>query len=230
MCLLQAVYCWDIEKKLGHIKFNKNSADDYLMSIPASSRKEILGEEGFTQWKKGRSCIDCIWESYGHLTKSYKKQYGHTEMSENIYPLISRLKDISLGARYHFLDVLIYTTYSNPYRRIEDMTHYATRQLGIDIIQTSKEIMNSGLIEIIRDPKIILSSYTKVELMEMMTNPPKIPKKSWTKKKIIEFMIDNYAEKTNNLVSNSTFVKLAESFDSTKGEAIEYLKEAANIQ
>lgn len=216
MCRLEAVFYWEVPQK--HPKFNSSGADHFLLSLSLSDRKSILGDYGFEKWKNGETWLNCI------------EQQAHEDSIPGIIaPILSEIEKLSLPARYHFLDIMIYTTYANPYHRIWEMTHYSTRKNGIDITQTSKEILKSGLVEIIRDPKIILNSYTKSELMKMHARHPKKLKASWKKETMISFILENFTQDVNNLVAQSKFIKLTPRVEKVRDPLIAYCKERLDL-
>lgn len=217
MCRLEAIFYWEVPQK--HLKFNNAGADHFLLSLSLSDRKSILGDYGFERWKNGETWLNYI-----------EQQVHEDSIPEIIAPILSEIEKLSLPARYHFLDIMIYTTYANPYHRIWEMTHYNTRKSGIDITQTSKEILKSGLVEIIRDPKIILNSYTKSELMKMHVRHPKKLKASWKKETMISFILENFTQDVNNLVSQSTFIKLTPRIEKVRDPLIAYCKEKLGLR
>ena len=217
MCMLEAVFYWEVSQR--HPKFNSSGADHYLLSLSLSDRKSILGDYGLEKWKNDKNWLDCIEQQF----------HDDDGIPETIAPILSEIENLSLPARYHFLDIMIYTTYANPYHRIWEMTHYSTRKNGIDITRTSEEILKSGLVEIIHDPKIILNSYTKSELMKMHARHPKKLKVSWKKETMISFILENFTQDVNNLVAQSKFIKLTPRVEKVRDPLIAYCKERLDL-
>ncbi len=144
--------------------------------------------------------------------------------------LMKKLKALSLSARYHFVDILEYSTFGRPYENPCDMNFYHTRQKQIDFDKTTQELLSSGLIEMnkVSNPEIILNSYYKDDLIKFMTNPERLPKKGWTKRKIIEFMLANYKSIIIELTDNRFFVDLSPDVKQVRDIALPYLKELSN--
>lgn len=90
---------------------------------------------------------------------------------------------------------------------LSSLTNYSIRSLGIDVEQTSRELLESGLVIPSYSSKAVESAHSKQELIELCESNGASYRKSWEKEKLVKVLaesdpsvLEKIAE-TKNLIS-----------------------------
>lgn len=113
---------------------------------------------------------------------------------DSIFPMLQRMIPLSTSARWHLLDAIRYDqfgkirTIDKPYRSMRSLdkcTFYETRRFGCNTDETSKEIVDSGLVSFDVPLHLIERKFTKNDLTEILLNKGISFKKSQKKKELM---------------------------------------------
>lgn len=225
-CCFEQVFDFDVIDSLQtNPQFNPYGANDYLKSLPEKDQKSILGINAWNKFINGDNYITELWITYGVLRNKYINKEYSNELTILFNTVSMKLKKVSIGARYHFVDIVEYSTYNDNPREATEMTLYETRQKEINFNITTKELLDIGLIKAVKDPLIILSKFTKDELIAIASDKNNLPKKSWNKAVISKFILENYQLKTKKIVDNSNICVLPDELKKCNQELLEFLKQ-----
>lgn len=224
-CCFDQIFDFDIIESLQkNPQFNPRGADKYLNSLSIKNQKAILGTEAWIKFNNRENYISELWLSYGILRhKTHNKNYPN-ELIGLFNTVSAKLKKVSVGARYHFTDIVEYSTYGDKAREATDMTLYPTRQKRINFEKTTQELLSVGLIKPVYNPLAVLSKFKKDELFAMANDRNKIPKKTLKKEALIQFICENYPSYVKKLTDKSNMVVLPDDLKQSNYELLDFLK------
>jgi hypothetical protein len=110
---------------------------------------------------------------------------------------IDKVRSLTIGARLHLLFAV---EAGGGY--LPKLTDYALRNFGLHIPDTSREIIASELLKVIEAPGSLLNILSKAELQDACSQADVAFKKSWTKEKLLQCLIDHAPEAVKKLMAD----------------------------
>jgi hypothetical protein len=119
------------------------------------------------------------------------------------------LLSLPLGARAHAADVLrhLVADPSIP-RTLASLSRYETRKRGLDVIQSTRLIMDTGLVVPASELKGWLSGWTRRDLLGFLAHCGVRPRNSWSKERLAEVAEVECADLLRERMSESGVVEL----------------------
>jgi hypothetical protein len=128
------------------------------------------------------------------------------DLSESLALLLS----LPLGARAHAADVLrhLVADPSIP-RTLASLSRYETRKRGLDVAESTRLIMDTGLVVPATELKGWLSGWTRRDLLGFLAHCGVRPRNSWSKERLAEVAEAECAEPLRQRMSESGVVELS---------------------
>ncbi len=123
--------------------------------------------------------------------------------------LLALLLPLPLGARAHAADVLrhLVADPSSP-RTLASLSRYETRKRGLDVIESTRLIMDTGLVVPATELKGWLSGWTRRDLLGFLAHCGVRPRNSWSKERLAEVAEAECADLLRQRMSESGVVEL----------------------
>jgi hypothetical protein len=124
--------------------------------------------------------------------------------------LIGVLAKLPLGARAHAVDALRHLS-GDPKtpRSLASLCRHETRRHGVDCTESSKMIMESGLVSPASDMGTWLAGCTRRDLLNLLSEAGFHAPKSWSKERLALFAMTERAEAVREKMAESGAVELA---------------------
>jgi len=116
-----------------------------------------------------------------------------------------KISTLSLGARLHLFRAI---SYGESGISLPHSTDYATRSFGLNIDETTKEILDNGLLISSEDPLGLLSSFSRNGLLELCQKKNADFRKSWNKDKLLSALIKADPEFVQATLKEKTIVSI----------------------
>jgi hypothetical protein len=123
--------------------------------------------------------------------------------------LLQLLRALPLGARAHAADVLrhLVADPSTP-RTLASLSRYETRKRGLDVAQSTRLIMDTGLVVPATGLRGWLSGWTRRDLLGFLAHCGVRPRNSWSKERLAEVAEVECADSLRQRMSESGVVEL----------------------
>ena len=103
-------------------------------------------------------------------------------------PLLHLLGGLPLGTRAHAVDTLRhFSAETRVPRTLASLSRYETRKRGLDVNDSSRRIMESGLVVPAEDLAGWLAGWTRRDLLAFLNQAGLRPRNSWSKERLAEF-------------------------------------------
>ncbi|MCK4224565.1 MAG: hypothetical protein KAX39_05250 [candidate division Zixibacteria bacterium] len=137
-----------------------------------------------------------------------------------------KLRELPLGTRAHFFDILQYFRFGNkPKRRpLEEMTFYDTRKRGLDAHESAEKLVESGLVIRVNDLYGFLLTKTKNEIISVLSAMKIDCRKSWKKARLIELALDECRDKIVEMSRQAIFADVVSEYKDSGWLGIEYIE------
>jgi hypothetical protein len=124
--------------------------------------------------------------------------------------VLARLNPLPLGARAHAADVLrhLVADPSTP-RTLASLSRYETRKRGLDVAESTRLIMDTGLVVPATELKGWLAGWTRRDLLGFLAHCGVRPRNSWSKERLAEVAEAECAEPLRQRMSESGVVELS---------------------
>ena len=124
--------------------------------------------------------------------------------------VLGRLNPLSLGVRAHAADVLrhLVADPSTP-RTLASLSRYETRKRGLDVAESTRLIMDTGLVVPATELKGWLAGWTRRDLLGFLAHCGVRPRNSWSKERLAEVAEAECAEPLRQRMSESGVVELS---------------------
>jgi len=131
---------------------------------------------------------------------------------------------LSIGARLHLLQAV-----SNGGGSLPNSTDYKTRSFGLNILDTTKEILDSGLLIPSENPEDLLSTFSRKELLATCQEKGVDFRKSWNKDKLLEALVKEAPEFVNVTLKKREIVSINPEFKDDLISIYSYSNQLENI-
>ena len=154
--------------------------------------------------KKGNSLIRRLRKDAPHW-KEYPLFSAKALSLPELQPgeCIRKVRALSIGARLHLFCAL-----SSAGCDLPRLTDYPTRDFGLYIPDSSREILSSQLLIPTEDPQLLTGAMSKDDLISACEATGTPYKKSWNKAKLLNSLIDHAPGHIKNLMAGCRFVAL----------------------
>jgi hypothetical protein len=124
--------------------------------------------------------------------------------------LLAALARLPIGSRVHAVDALrhISADPSVP-RSLAGLCRYETRRRGLDVAESSRLIMESGLVILATDVSAWLNGWTRRELLNFLSLAGVRASKSWSKERLAEVAMADCATAIRSRMEETGAVELA---------------------
>ena len=124
--------------------------------------------------------------------------------------VLTRLNPLPLGVRAHASDVLrhLVADPSTP-RTLASLSRYETRKRGLDVAESTRLIMDTGLVVPATELKGWLAGWTRRDLLGFLAHCGVRPRNSWGKERLAEVAEAECAEPLRQRMSESGVVELS---------------------
>ena len=124
--------------------------------------------------------------------------------------LLALLQTLPLGARAHAADVLrhLVADPSTP-RTLASLSRYETRKRGLDVTESTRLIMDTGLVIPATELNGWLSGWTRRDLLGFLAHCGVRPRNSWSKERLAEVAEAECADLLRHRMSESGVVELS---------------------
>lgn len=138
--------------------------------------------------------------------------------------VLARLQPLPLGVRAHAADVLrhLVADPSTP-RTLASLSRYETRKRGLDIAESTRLIMDTGLVVPATELKGWLAGWTRRDLLGFLAHCGVRPRNSWSKERLAEVAETECADSLRQRMSESGVVELSPGHVRGAGLLREYL-------
>lgn len=126
---------------------------------------------------------------------------------------VQKYLDLPLVTRIHLLDIAMFQE-KKRLKHPSEMTVSVTRQLGIDPDESTKILIDKGLLSPISDVDKVTDSLKKDELLNLASSNGVDVRKSWNKGKIAQAIIDYNHSILLDKAQERGFMKISSEFDS----------------
>jgi hypothetical protein len=127
--------------------------------------------------------------------------------------ILSLLRPLPLGTRAHAVDALRHLSGdAGAPRTLASLSRYESRKRGLDVAESTRRILSSGLLVPANDLWGWLTSWTRRDLLAFLAQTGLRPKNSWTKERLAEVAQAECGELVRDKMADSGAVELAPSW------------------
>jgi hypothetical protein len=127
--------------------------------------------------------------------------------------LLAALSTLPLGARAHAVDALRHlSANARVPRTLASLSRYETRKRGLDVTDSGKRILATGLVVPATDLEAWLGGWTRRDLLGFLRHAGVGARNSWSKERLAEVARRDYAEVLRERMADSGAVELAPSY------------------
>ena len=109
-------------------------------------------------------------------------------MADGMRPLLGLLASLPLATRAHAVDTLRhFAAETRVPRTLASLSRYETRKRGLDVTDSVRRIMASGLVVPATDLEAWLAGWTRRDLLAFLAQAGLRPRNSWSKERLAEF-------------------------------------------
>jgi hypothetical protein len=143
-----------------------------------------------------------------------------------VVDLRARLRDLPLGSRAHFFDLLEYSSYGEKANQqpLEHRTLYRTRQRGIDPHESAERLVKTGLVVRVEDLHGFVLTKTKEEIISILTDANVAPRKSWSKERLAQLALAQARHKILESAREVVTARIAPEFEAPALSAISCIR------
>jgi hypothetical protein len=147
--------------------------------------------------------------------------------------MLSDLAMLPVGSRAHAVDALRHLS-ANPGvpRTLASLSRYETRRRGLDVAESSRLILQSGLVIPALDAAAWLAGWTRRDLLSFLAQCGVRAPKSWSKERLAELALKDCSAAVRERMAESGAVELAPAYAeaaSRLGNYIEDVKETWRV-
>jgi hypothetical protein len=138
--------------------------------------------------------------------------------------VLAALGKLSLGARAHAIDALRHIS-ADPCapRSLASLCRYETRRRGLDVADSSRSILESGLVVPARDVGTWLHGWTRRHLLGFLAEIGVRAPKSWSKDRLAEVAMSDCAAAVRSRMEESGAVELAPAHAEAAHRLVRYI-------
>lgn len=138
--------------------------------------------------------------------------------------LLATLVKLPLGSRSHAVDVLRHIA-ADPGapRSLASLCRYETRRWGLDVADSSRLVLDSGLVVPARDAGTWLKAWTRRDLLTFLTKIGIRAPKSWSKERLADVAVNDCEPAVRTLMEESGAVELAPAYAEAAGRLSSYI-------
>jgi hypothetical protein len=140
--------------------------------------------------------------------------------------LLGTLVKLPLGSRAHAVDALRHIA-ADPYapRSLASLCRYETLRWGLDVADSSRLILDSGLVVLARDAGTWIKGWTRRDLLNFLTKVGIRAPKSWSKERLAEVALADCEPAVRSRMEESGAVELAPAYAEAAGRLGSYIED-----
>ena len=128
----------------------------------------------------------------------------------DLFEVLRCLRTLPLGARAHAADALRhFSAETRVPRTLASLSRYETRKRGLDVTDSSRRILDTGLVVPATDLEAWLAGWTRRDLLAFLGQAGLRPRNSWGKERLAEMARTECEELLRDRLSESGAVELA---------------------
>ena len=140
--------------------------------------------------------------------------------------MLGTLATLPLGARAHAVDALRHlSTDPGVPRSLASLSRHETRRRGVDVADSSRLILQSGLVVPASDAEAWLAGWTRRDLLGFLGQCGLRAPKSWSKERLAEMVLAECATMVRERMTESGAVELAPAHAEAAGRLGSYIEE-----
>ncbi len=149
------------------------------------------------------------WSSWSAMDAAELPSPTPPELPE-LHQILRRLQGLPLGMRAHAIDALRHLS-ADPRapRTLPSLSRYETRKRGLDVNESTRRIMATGLVVPASDLGAWLTGWTRRELLGFLAQCGVRPRNSWSKERLAALATAECAELLYSRMAESGAVELA---------------------
>ncbi len=142
----------------------------------------------------------------------------------DLHEVLRCLIRLPLGARAHAADALRhFSAETRVPRTLASLSRYETRKRGLDVQDSSRRILETGLVVPATDLEAWLAGWTRRDLLSFLAQAGLRPRNSWVKERLAEMARTECEELLRSRLSESGAVELAPQYVTGARRLREYL-------
>jgi hypothetical protein len=142
----------------------------------------------------------------------------------DLHGVLRCLHRLPLGARAHAADALRhFSAETRVPRTLASLSRYETRKRGLDVVDSSRRILETGLVVPATDLEAWLAGWTRRDLLAFLAQAGLRPRNSWGKERLAEMARTECEELLRARLSESGAVELAPQYVAGARRLREYL-------
>jgi hypothetical protein len=138
--------------------------------------------------------------------------------------LLTALARLPLGARAHAVDALRHiSSYPSTPRSLASLCRYETRRHGVEVNDSSRLILEAGLVVLASDTAAWLQGWTRRDLLSFLNKEGVRAPKSWSKERLAEVAMSDCPDAVRTRMEESGAVELAPAHAEAAGRLGAYI-------
>lgn len=196
-------------------------AADFVTSVMLPHRLTLVDPETLVERRnefvRNMAHEMSYWSGWGSITADELPAPAAPEDPE-LQRIMDRLLDLPLGVRAHAVDSLRHLS-ADPKapRTLASLSRYETRKRGLDVTDSTRRILATGLVTPATDLEIWLAGWTRRDLLGFLAQCGVRPRNSWSKERLAGLAKEECSELLLGRMADSGAVELAaEHVDGTR--------------
>lgn len=149
------------------------------------------------------------WSSWSPIDASELPAPTPPNLPE-LHLILRQLQGLPLGVRAHAVDALRHLSAdSRAPRTLASLSRYETRKRGLDVNDSTKRILSTGLVVPATDLEAWLTGWTRRDLLGFLAQCGVRPRNSWSKERLAALAIEECADLLRSRMADSGAVELA---------------------
>ena len=191
-------------------------AGDFLAAVMAPHRITLRDADPLVQRRNGfvteLSREMSYWAGWSPLVADQLPALDPPAV-DALRPVLARLALLPLGARAHAVDALRHLS-ADPLvpRTLASLSRYETRKRGLDVTESTRRILGSGLVVPASDLTAWLAGWTRRDLLAFLAQSGLRPRNSWSKERLAEVALVECGDLLRGRMADSGAVELSPSY------------------
>lgn len=188
-------------------------AADFMASVMAPHRLAICDVQNLVEdrneFVREMAKEMSYWAAWPMLTPEHLPPLGPPDSPE-LHRLLDALGALPLGARAHAVDAVRHLS-AHPHvpKTLASLSRYETRKRGLDVAESSRLIMGTGIVVPASDLDGWLGTWTRRDLLGFLAQSGVGARNSWGKERLAEVAKTECADLLRSRMSDAGVVELA---------------------
>jgi hypothetical protein len=188
-------------------------AADFVTSAMLPHRLTLVETEALVERRNEFVCSMAhelsYWSAWGSIDAADPPSPIPPDLPE-LRRILHRLQELPLGIRAHAMDALRHLSAdSRTPRTLASLSRYETRKQGLDVNESVRRILATGLVTPATDLEAWLMGWTRRDLLGFLAQCGERPRNSWSKERLAALAKDECADLLRSRMADSGAVELA---------------------